>query len=152
MYFETTWPRENLWSVCGIKTTNIYRWCLSTFWSWLSTRARWPIFWRTSIHFRWGRERFVGFGCQKGPGPDGIPPTILKNCAPAFAKPLSLLFNRSMETSVFPEGGRFHALLQYSRKVGVSTLKTIVALQYYLQFRSVLNCWFIEEYITTWSI
>jgi hypothetical protein len=40
---------------------------------------------------------------NKGSGPDGIPPIILKNCASAFARPLSLLFNRSMGTSVFPD-------------------------------------------------
>jgi hypothetical protein len=34
---------------------------------------------------------------------DGIPPLILKNCASAFARPLSLLFNRSLSTCVFPE-------------------------------------------------
>jgi hypothetical protein len=40
---------------------------------------------------------------KKGSGSDGIPPIILKNCASAFAKPLSLLFNRSLATSVFPD-------------------------------------------------
>jgi hypothetical protein len=40
---------------------------------------------------------------NKGSGPDGIPPIILTNCASAFAKLLSLLFNRSMEMSVFPD-------------------------------------------------
>jgi hypothetical protein len=40
---------------------------------------------------------------NKGSGPDGIPPIILKNCASAFAKPLSLFFNRSMAWSVFPD-------------------------------------------------
>jgi hypothetical protein len=40
---------------------------------------------------------------NKGSGPDGIPPIILKNCASAFAKPLSLLFNRSMATSVLSD-------------------------------------------------
>jgi hypothetical protein len=40
---------------------------------------------------------------NKGSGPDGIPPIILKNCASAFAKQLSLLFNKSMSTSVFPD-------------------------------------------------
>jgi hypothetical protein len=40
---------------------------------------------------------------NKGSGSDGIPPIILKNCASAFAKPKSLLFNRSMATSVFPD-------------------------------------------------
>jgi hypothetical protein len=40
---------------------------------------------------------------KKGSGPDGIPPILLKNCASAFAKPISLLFNRSMATSIFPD-------------------------------------------------
>jgi hypothetical protein len=40
---------------------------------------------------------------SKGAGPDGISPLILKNCASAFARPLSLLFNRSLSTCVFPE-------------------------------------------------
>jgi hypothetical protein len=64
----------------------------------------------------------------------------VKSCASAFAKPLSLLFNKSMKTSVFLTGERFHTLRRYSRKVGVTTLTTIVAWQYYLQFQSVLNC------------
>jgi hypothetical protein len=42
---------------------------------------------------------------NKGFGPDGMLPIILKNCAPVFAKPLSLLFNRYMviATNVFPD-------------------------------------------------
>jgi hypothetical protein len=57
--------------------------------------------------------------------PNSIPPIILKNCASAFAKSLS---------AFFPTGGRFHnTLLLYSTKVGVTTLKNILAWQYYLQ-------------------
>jgi hypothetical protein len=40
---------------------------------------------------------------SKGGGPDGIPPLLLKNCASAFARPLFLLFNRSLSTCVFPD-------------------------------------------------
>jgi hypothetical protein len=40
---------------------------------------------------------------SKGTGPDGIPPLILKNCASAFARPLSFLLNRSLTTCVFPD-------------------------------------------------
>jgi hypothetical protein len=43
---------------------------------------------------------------NKGSGPDGIPPIILKNCASAFGRPLSLLFNRSLAMSVFPNTGK----------------------------------------------
>jgi hypothetical protein len=45
----------------------------------------------------------LGLDISKGAGPDRIPPLILKNCASAFAHPLSLLFNRSLSTCVFPE-------------------------------------------------
>jgi hypothetical protein len=40
---------------------------------------------------------------SKGAGPDGIPLLILKNCASTVARPLSLLFNRSLSTCVFPD-------------------------------------------------
>jgi hypothetical protein len=40
---------------------------------------------------------------NKGPGPDGVPPLILKKCASAFALPLCLLFNRSLASCLFPD-------------------------------------------------
>jgi hypothetical protein len=40
---------------------------------------------------------------NKGPGPDNVPPLILKSCASAFALPLCLLFNRSLASCVFPD-------------------------------------------------
>jgi hypothetical protein len=39
----------------------------------------------------------------KGPGPDNVPPVVLKNCATAFAIPLTLMFNKSLVTCVFPK-------------------------------------------------
>lgn len=39
---------------------------------------------------------------NKGLGPDGVPPLLLKKCANAFAFPLKLLFNKSLQTGVFP--------------------------------------------------
>jgi hypothetical protein len=40
---------------------------------------------------------------SKGPGPDGVPPLILKNCASRFALLLCMLFNRSLTTCIFPD-------------------------------------------------
>jgi hypothetical protein len=54
------------------------------------------------------------------------------------------------QRAFYPTGGRFNTLLRNSRKVGVTTLKTIKAWPYYLQLRSDTNCWFIEE--CTWRI
>jgi hypothetical protein len=44
---------------------------------------------------------------SKGAGPDGKTPLILKNCASAFACSLSVLFNRSLSTWVFPGRWKF---------------------------------------------
>jgi hypothetical protein len=40
---------------------------------------------------------------NKGPGPDGVPPFILKSCASAFALPLCRLFNRSLASCIFTD-------------------------------------------------
>lgn len=37
-----------------------------------------------------------------GPGPDGIPPSLLKACSSSFAIPLNIIFNRSLLSAVFP--------------------------------------------------
>jgi hypothetical protein len=75
---------------------------------------------------------------KKSTGPAGFEGLCI-----CFCFFLTCLWQRAF----FPTGGRFHTLLRYARKVGVKTLKTIVAWQYYLQ--SVLNGWFIEECTTT---
>lgn len=38
-----------------------------------------------------------------GAGPDSIPPVFVRRCAPIIALPLTLIFNNSLETGVFPE-------------------------------------------------
>jgi Reverse transcriptase (RNA-dependent DNA polymerase) len=40
---------------------------------------------------------------KKGPGPDGIPPRILKECLKGLEKPLTMLFNLSLKSGIFPE-------------------------------------------------
>ena len=39
---------------------------------------------------------------NKGPGPDGIPPYFLKRTAETICTPLSMLFNRCIESGIFP--------------------------------------------------
>lgn len=39
---------------------------------------------------------------DKGPGMDGIPPLLLKNCSTALASPITSLFNRSLHDRMFP--------------------------------------------------
>lgn len=38
----------------------------------------------------------------KGPGPDGVPPALVKSCCSSFVEPLFLLFNKSLKEATFP--------------------------------------------------
>ena len=40
---------------------------------------------------------------SKGPGPDKLPPSLVKDCATSLAVPVSILFNRSLAEACFPE-------------------------------------------------
>jgi hypothetical protein len=95
----------HLQSFCWFYTTNICWWCMGAFWSRTRFHAGSPNFWCSSIHCRWGTECFTDV--IKGAGPIGIPPLILKNCASAFARSLSLLFNESLSTSTFSDRWKF---------------------------------------------
>jgi len=44
-----------------------------------------------------------GVDTSKAPGPDGIPTTILKDCAEALTRPLTQLFNMSLDKSSVPK-------------------------------------------------
>jgi hypothetical protein len=44
----------------------------------------------------------VALNTQKGPGPDGISPLILKKIVQVVKKPLTVLFNLSLLSGVFP--------------------------------------------------
>lgn len=41
--------------------------------------------------------------CNKGAGPDGIPPEFLKNCADLLAHPLHIIFIKSLRLGQFPD-------------------------------------------------
>ena len=43
---------------------------------------------------------------DKSPGPDSIHPLLLKECAAALAKPLSLIFQQSYDTGILPNDWR----------------------------------------------
>jgi len=48
-------------------------------------------------------KNLVGLDCNKGAGPDRIPPEFLKNCADTLAYPLHTIFNRSLSLGKFPD-------------------------------------------------
>ena len=40
---------------------------------------------------------------DKAHGPDNIHPAVLRNCADTLSKPLSMIFNKSMQEGLLPE-------------------------------------------------
>ena len=52
------------------------------------------------------RKRLKNLNASKSPGPDGIHPRILVECAEQLCRPLSMLCNLSMDTSVLPSDWR----------------------------------------------
>lgn len=53
---------------------------------------------------------------NKGPGPDGIPPKVLKETAESICFPLCAIFNKSLKSGVFPEAWKFSLLVPIFKK------------------------------------
>jgi hypothetical protein len=66
------------------------------------------------------------------PGPEHCRMTHLLARCIFFRKTTIYFFTGLWQRAFFATGGRFSTLLRYSRKVGETTLKTIVAWQYHL--------------------
>lgn len=48
-------------------------------------------------------EELLKIDTKRGAGHDGIHPLLLKNCAAVLYQPLSIIFNESLDTAVFPD-------------------------------------------------
>jgi hypothetical protein len=48
------------------------------------------------------KEKFEKLDDFKGPGPDGIPPLLVKKCAESLSIPLCVLYNKSLTSGTFP--------------------------------------------------
>ena len=48
-------------------------------------------------------HKLLGLSAYKASGPDGIPARLLKKFAPELAEPVTVIFNRSVSSGVFPE-------------------------------------------------
>ena len=47
-------------------------------------------------------EKLSTLDINKGPGPDGLPPLLLKLCSFLLSRPLHIIFNLSLKTGTFP--------------------------------------------------
>lgn len=61
-------------------------------------------------------EGLKNFDGNKGPGPDKIPPKVLKETADAICFPLCIIFNVSLKSGVFPSLWKFSSLVPIFKK------------------------------------
>ena len=53
---------------------------------------------------------------NKSSGPDGISPRLIKDCAPCIIKPLTIIFNNSLETAKYPSALKIAKVLALYKK------------------------------------
>ena len=59
---------------------------------------------------------------NKSSGPDGISPRLIRDCVPCIIKPLTIIFNNSLETAKYPSALKMAKVLAlYRKKWNVST-------------------------------
>lgn len=80
---------------------------------------------------------------SKGPGSDGIPPVLLRNCCNSLVEPLRVIFNMSLKFGIFPETWKTSFIIPIFKKGqrsdvqnyrGISILSAIPKL-----FESIVN-------------
>jgi Reverse transcriptase (RNA-dependent DNA polymerase) len=63
-------------------------------------------------------KKLLNLDCNKGAGPDQIPPEFLKNCADTLAYPLHNIFNRSLSLGKFPDSWKKSYLIPIYKSGG----------------------------------
>ncbi|XP_076038458.1 uncharacterized protein LOC143023740 [Oratosquilla oratoria] len=67
------------------------------------------------------RKKLEALDANKAPGPDGISPTVLKECAEVLSEPLAEIFHSSLTTSDVPEDWRRANITPIHKKGNRST-------------------------------
>jgi Reverse transcriptase (RNA-dependent DNA polymerase) len=67
-------------------------------------------------------KNLVDVDCNKGPGPDQIPPILLKNCADTLAHPLHYIFNKSLSEGKFPDSWKKSYLIPIYKSGGRTSI------------------------------
>lgn len=71
------------------------------------------------------RQKLQQLHENKAPGPDGLHPMVLKQCADSLAKPLSLIFELSYHTGCVPEDWKTATVTPSTKKEVYTKLVTI---------------------------
>lgn len=86
---------------------------------------------------------------SKGAGPDGIPPFFIANCATALAAPLTIIYNKSLSTGIFPsvwKAARVVPIHKSGDDTLVSNYRPISILSAFAKVFETLICPYIQSY------
>lgn len=87
---------------------------------------------------------FSHLDSSKGPGPDGIPPLFIKQCAGALALPASIIFNRSLSSGVFPRLWKVASITPIHKSGNLNMAQNYRGISILSTFSKVLEC-FVHE-------
>ena len=88
-------------------------------------------------------ENLINLNCNKGAGPDEIPPYFFKNCADNLALPLSVIFNKSLSSGIFPDSWKksfITPIFKSGEKSNVANYRGIAILSTLPKFFEKLVC------------
>ena len=87
-------------------------------------------------------EKLVSLKTSKAPGPDRWPAEVFKQCADHLCVPLSILFSKSLESSVLPDYwkiGQITLIYKKGNKTKVITCSHLISMDLCLKDHAALN-------------
>lgn len=93
-------------------------------------------------------RRFLDLDPSKGPGPDGIPPLFIKQCAASLALPASIIYNRSLSSGKFPEMWKLAMITPIHKSGSLHDAENYRGISILNCFSKVLEC-FVHDALYT---
>lgn len=94
---------------------------------------------------------FKSLDKSKGAGPDGIPPVFISNCAESLAVPLTLIYNVSLSTGIFPSEWKMAKVVPIFKSGDdelVGNYRPISILSAFAKLLEALVCPLIQNYFS----
>lgn len=84
-------------------------------------------------------ELILGLNNKKSPGPDGIKPITVKKCSTVLSRILSIIFNKSVESGVYPTGLKVSRVVPIFKKGDPSSVNNYRPISIYSIFNKIFE-------------
>lgn len=85
---------------------------------------------------------------NSGPGPDGVPPSLLRHCSFIIARPLHIIFNQSLEAGVFPSHWKLSHVVPIYKSGNRADIKNYRPISILSCIPKVFEC-LVKDYMTS---